>query len=294
MPTQGGNGEGARGRRQMGFAAGVLLFALSTLYTSDGTQQVVARSLQASVLRPFIGLQETLTQARLRAMEIELLVDELDSLTAIVSTQAALEDENRTLRELLGLTPRLTPSFLPASVLRPGTPGSESMFLVDLGETDGIQVGAPVVGPRGLVGQIRDVRPENSVGMDWSHPDFRASAMTVDGSSYGIVENRRGAFREQDRLVLNGTAFNEDIAEGVTIVTSGLGRFPRGIPIGRVGEVAEAQGSWLKSYWLEPMVQPGSATHVLVATGDPSGTLSGEWPPDSAVVADSVGGGPDW
>jgi rod shape-determining protein MreC len=44
----------------------------------------------------------------------------------------------------------------------------------------------------GLVGRVRNVDDNVAFGIDWMHSDFRASAMTVDGEVYGIVEPRRG------------------------------------------------------------------------------------------------------
>ena len=191
-------------------------------------------------------------------------------------------DENRTLRAMLGLALRGGPSFVPASVLRLGTSGSEGMFIVDVGASDGISQGAAVLGPFGLVGQIREVRAHNSVGMDWSHPEFHVSAMLVDGTTYGIIETQRGQFREFDRLILNGTAYNTEVRLGTTVITSGLGGvLPRGIPIGRIDALLDAEGSWLKSYWVEPMVESGSITHVLVVTDGSERNLSSVWPLDS-------------
>jgi rod shape-determining protein MreC len=112
---------------------------------------------------------------------------------------------------------------------------------------------------------IREALPEQSVGMDWSHPDFRASAMTLDGLWFGLVESRAGPFREADRLILLGVPFNAPVDSGTVVVTSGLGVLPRGIPIGRVRAVADSMGGWQKSYWLDPFVEPGSVTHALVA-----------------------------
>jgi len=122
------------------------------------------------------------------------------------------------------------------------------------------------------------------VGMDWTHPDFRASAMLGDGSAYGVVETRRGDFREADRLVLNGTAYYESVPAGMPVLTSGLGVLPRGIPIGAVDQVAEAEGRWRKSYFLRPMVHPSAVTHVLVAVEGGVRDLASVWPADSALT----------
>ncbi|HSM59769.1 MAG TPA: rod shape-determining protein MreC [Longimicrobiales bacterium] len=254
------------------------------MYLPPGAQEGLAWAVRSSVLRPFIAGQRLLAESRLRAQRVDVLQQQLDSLTRALSTVGALADENRTLRSLLELSARVGPTFRAASLLRPGAPGSESLFFVDVGTRDGVREGAPVIDRHGLVGVVREVRGDASVGMDWTHPDFRASAMLADGTGFGVVETRRGAFREDDRLVLNGAAYYESVPEGMPVLTSGLGVLPRGIPIGRVEGVAEAEGRWRKSYWLRPMVEPGAVTHVLVAVGIRPGDLSSIWPVDSILT----------
>lgn len=264
--------EEGRGRRDLTVALVFLFLSLVVLYLPAGLQNQVAAGLRATVLRPFIMTQEALAQARLRAEDARQLQARLDSLAALLATQAPLVEESRRLHELLELRERAPRTFLPASVIRPGTAGSESMFLLDVGSEQGVRSGDPVVmrsGRIGLLGVIQEVRRGAAIGLDWSHPEFQASAMTEDGSVYGLVEPRRGLFREEDRLLLNGTPYYERLEPGTLITTSGLGGvYPRGIPIGIVEEVAEQEGRWRKAYWLRPMVEPGSANHVLVVLGD--------------------------
>lgn len=296
MLPYGAESESAGGRRQVIVAVLFFLAALSSAYLPEGAQQELASGIRATALRPFIATQRTLVEARMRASDVEVLQARLDSLSAVLSTQRALVDENQRLRSLLELAERTGPAYRAASVLRPGTAGSESMFLLFLGADDGVARGAPVVDRNGLLGVIREVRPGTSVGMDWTHPDFRASAMLLDGTSYGIVENRRGAFREEDRLVLTGGAYHQEVPDGTLVLTSGLGGvFPRGIPIGRIDGVADVQAQWRKSYWLEPMVEPASATHVLVEVGEPrfqdmGGVFADSLAVDSAAVDSAAPG----
>ena len=294
MPAYGNEPESDGRRNDVTFAVIVLVLAASTSFLAESNQQRISSALQATILRPFIATQVSLNESRLRAAQVDVLSAELDSLSAIVSTHSALLDENQTLRGLLGLTDRVSQSYLPATVLRPGTPGSESMFIVDVGAEDGVSRGSAVVSSHGLVGVISEVRSDNAVGMDWSHPEFRASAMLADGSTFGLVEARRGRFREEDRLVLNGVAFNQPIVNGATVLTSGLGDFlPRGVPIGRIDGRADSEGSWRKSYWMTPMVEPGAATHVLVLTGEEGIDVSTVWPADSLAGPDTTGAGPE-
>jgi len=285
VPAYGREPETNAGRQSGMLAVTFVILALSLSYLPAPAQQRIAWTMRATVLRPFLVTQDRLASARMNARDVEELMAKMDSMTAALSTQAALSDENRALRRLLDLSERAGPTFLPATVLRAGTAGSESMFLVAVGSAQGVYEGAPVVTWNGLVGVIREVQKEISRGMDWTHPDFAASAMLEDGTMFGFVENRRGAFREVDRLVLDGTAYNEEALPGTRVLTSGLsGVYPRGIPVGVIDGVEETQGEWRKSYWLRPMVEPGQVTHVLIATRGAGDDISALWSADSVLA----------
>ena len=290
MPAYGPEPETKTGRQPGMLAVTFVILALSLSYLPATTQQRIARTMRATVLRPFLATQDRLASARMNARDVEELMAQIDSMTAVLSTQAALSDENRALRRLLDLAERAGPTFLPATVLRAGTAGSESMFLVTVGSVQGVYEGAPVVTRNGLLGVIREVQKEISRGMDWTHPDFVASAMLEDGTMFGFVGNRRGAFREVDRLVLDGMAYNEEALPGTRVLTSGLsGVYPRGIPVGVIDEVEETQEEWRKSYWLRPMVEAGQVTHVLIATRGSSDDISPLWSADSVPASQGPG-----
>lgn len=286
MPGYGPEPDRSEGQYQNLLAIIFVILAFITAYIPGETQQGLAWSMRVTALRPFIITQQWVAAAKDNATDVEILRAQLDSLSARISYQAGLFDENQTLRDLLDLVERSGEGFRPATILRSGVPGSESMFFLDLGSSDGIENGAPVVDRHGLVGRVLEARQEISVAMDWTHPDFRVSAMLQDGQSYGIVENRRGAFREEDRLVLNGTAYYETAIDGTLVVTSGLGGlFPRGIPVGRIAGIEEVQGQWRKAYQLQPMVEPGSVTHVIVLTSLAGKDLYKVWSKDSSAIA---------
>ncbi|MDG2282884.1 MAG: rod shape-determining protein MreC [Longimicrobiales bacterium] len=285
MPSYGSEPESGSPGRDLTLTAFVLLFAFGTVYLPSTTQERISSALQVSALRPFIAMQGLLTDVGARRVRVEALQVTVDSLSAAMSTHQAVADENETLRDLLELQERAGATYRPATIHRPGTPGSESTFLVDVGTRDGIRAGAPVVSPTGLVGVIRETRTANSSGIDWTHPDFRPSAMLADGSAYGLIESRRGSFREEDRLVINGIPFHEPFDSGQAVLTSGLGGiFPRGIPIGTVLGVAEAEGTWRKAYYLEPIAEPAAATHVLVLVSDSGDDASQVWAQDTVGV----------
>ncbi|NIP83095.1 MAG: hypothetical protein GWM90_29250, partial [Gemmatimonadetes bacterium] len=230
-------------------------------------QTPIRRGIRATVLRPFIWAQSELMASSSHTVDVSALRAERDSLSAVVSAQASLAEENRRLRELLGLRGRAEPSFVPAEVIRLGTPGGESSFLLDVGERDGVAVGSPVIASAGLLGVVWEVGGGSAQAIDWTNPDFRASAMTADGRAYGIVESRRGRYREEDQLALVGAPFHIDVPPGTRVVTSGRGGvYPRGILLGTVVGIEEADTGWRKSYLVRPAVRPEAVTHVLVGT----------------------------
>ena len=261
------------GKAQSGFIAfGFLVLSVITLYLPDPSQDEVASLLRGSVLRPFILAQEGLVRRSIHAEDTEVLQARLDSLEVVIANSNTLSEENARLRSLLDLSGRSPAQYVAASVIRSGTPGSESMFLLDEGTRSGVTRDSPVMMGRGLLGVVREAQATSATAIDWTHPQFWASAMTEDGSVYGFVEASRGRFREADRLLLDGVPFQEELEPGVTLVTSGLGGvYPRGIRIGEVIEESDAQEGWRRSYWLRPFVSPGEATHVqvLVSRGTP-------------------------
>lgn len=275
MPPYANESREFGGRRQLIVAAGFLILSVLTVALPPNAQQWVAAGLRATLLRPFIVTQEAVTSARIRATEAERLRARADSLLAVLTTLAPVVEENERLRALAGLGECLGQSYLPADVVRPGTSGSESMFLISIGARQGVRENTPVLDHRGLVGVIREVGPSTAMGMDWTHPDFRAGAMAEGGQAFGLVEPSRGAFREADRLILNGTSYSVELPEGTRILTSGLGgTYPRGIPIGRVVGVESEEAGWRRSYWVEPVVNPASVIHVLLRVGGPSSATS--------------------
>jgi len=288
--------ESRRGRRrETVIAALFLVVALVLFLMPEQYQQPIRRAIRTTVLSPFIGFQSALAQQDTRMVDVGALRAERDSLSAVLAAQAPIVEENRRLRGLLGLRQRAEPGFVPAQLVRVGVTGGESTFLLNVGRRDGVAPGSPVVGAGGLLGVVREVEEGTALGVDWTHVDFRASAMTADGSAYGIIEPRPGRFREEDLLTLTGAPFHSDIPPGSRIVTSGRGGvYPRGIPIGVVLGIDEADTGWRKNYVLRPLVRPESVSHVLVGrageegASDASTLWYGSAPPDTGPDAGPV------
>lgn len=272
-------------------AVAFLVLGLFLYFLPREYQSPIRSAIRATVLRPFLLAQSELVSRGASQVDVTELRASRDSLAAVVAAQASLAEENRRLRQLMGLRNRAPRSFVPAELVRIGTQGGESSFLMSVGTEQGVEVGSPVIASGGLLGVVWEAGASVSQAIDWTHPDFRASAMTADGEAYGIVESRRGRYREEDQLALVGAPFHVDVPPGTRVVTSGRGGvYPRGILLGTVLGIEEADTGWRKSYLLRPSVRPEAVTHVLVGVPTESGyddlspLWSGSTPPDTAAA----------
>lgn len=265
MPNYTNDTKAVLPKRSVIIALAFLAFSILILNFPTGVQQQLGVFIRGSVLRPFVITQESIVRRRVHIKATEALQQQLDSISSILSSQNNLTEENDRLRKLLNLPARSLPNYVAASVVRPGIQGSEGMFLLDVGRDQGVIYNSPVIMGQGLVGVVKESRDNNSLGMDWTHPEFRVSAMTLDGTVYGIIQANQEVFRESYRLLIDGIPFYQELDPGTILVTSSLGGiYPRGIPIGTVVEQAESRAGWRRSYWLRPFVFPGEAMHVLV------------------------------
>jgi rod shape-determining protein MreC len=273
-------GGSRRGRRRdAAWAISILLLAFLLLFLPLRWTQPVRMAFRTTVVRPFIAMQSWVATRRAEREDLTVVRAQRDSLAAVAAAQALLAQENERLRSMLTLSERTGPRYRTARLLRLGVGPAESTFLIDLGSADGVVVGSPVFTADGLVGVVSEVTEHSSQALDWTHPEFRVSAVTADGQVYGVVEAMRGAFREEDLLVMTGAPFHSDVRPGRRVVTSGRGLlFPRGIPIGRVVGIENADTGWRKSYILEPAIRPEAVSHVLVGLeSSGSNDLSALW-----------------
>lgn len=250
-------------------AFGFVVLSVIALLLPDTSQDGVASLLRGSVLRPFIFTQEVLGRRSIHAEDTEDLQARLDALVVVIANSSTLLEENARLRRLLDLSDKSPDRYVPASVIRAGMPGSENMFLLDVGRDQGVTRDSPVITDRGyLLGVVRRAGGPSATGWDWTHPQFRASAMTEDGSVTGLVRAAPGGFRGADLMILDGVPFQQELGPGVVLVTSGLGVYPRGIRLGVVIEESDKQEGWNRSYLVRPFVSPGEAAHVLVLVSE--------------------------
>ena len=248
----------------------------------------IAGALRRSVLSPLYSLQQRTERARRVLVAHDSVTVAGDSVVLRALDAGRLESENDRLRKLLGLSARLRDGFVAAEAMHGPALGEEHTLVLSVGTNARIVPFSAVIAPEGIVGYVRSADATSSVAIVWPHPEFRASAMTTDGSAVGMVLPHLGEDATRSLLELRGVPVRTALAVGTLIVTSGIGgTFPRGIPVGRIiRELPTAEG-WERNYLLMPAVHPADVGTVLVLLpGRTPADLRSVWSmPDSLAMA---------
>lgn len=234
----------------------------------------VASGLRRTVVAPLVSMQRGAERWRAAWVSSEHRQIAADSLALRAVRAQALDVENDQLRKLIGLGSKLQWGFVPAEALHSTAPIPSEDIVTTLtlttGSNSGVRRYSPVIAPEGLVGQIKTVDPTTSIAILYSDPDFRASAMTADGTGFGIVYPHQANVKgpsDSYMLELRGVPSHAVLQPGTLIVTSGLGGvFPRGVPIGTVVRDLRTSEVWTKTYLVRPAVSPSHVNAVLVLT----------------------------
>jgi rod shape-determining protein MreC len=242
-----------------------IVLAVAARVLPETIRDPIAATLRQTVVAPLVHLQASAERTRSSWLNYESLSVSRDSIALRAMQVHALESENERLRKLLALGSRLGWGFVAAEALHGQTVGEETTVALSAGSDAGVKRYAPVVAPEGLVGTVQTVDPGTSIALLWGHPQFRPSAMSADGSAFGIIHPHASEGAEGFLLELRGVQFRSALDTGSLVVTSGLGGvFPAGIPIGTVvGEIKTTE-LWARTYLLRPAVPPPDVRSVMI------------------------------
>lgn len=242
-----------------------VVLAIAARVLPETLRDPIANGLRQTVVAPLVHLQASAERTRSSWLNYERLSISRDSIALRAMQVQALESENERLRKMLALGSRLEWGFVAAEALHGQSIGEETTVALSAGSDAGVRRYAPVVAPEGLVGTVQTVDPGTSIALLWGHPQFRPSAMSADGSAFGIIHPHASEGAEGFLLELRGVQFRSPLDTGSLVVTSGLGGvFPAGIPIGTVvGEVKTTE-LWARTYLLRPAVPPPDVRSVMI------------------------------
>jgi rod shape-determining protein MreC len=246
-----------------------ILLALAARALPNTMREPVATGMRRSFLAPLVLLQERAEKGRQSLLSADAKQTYLDSLSLGSMKSGSLEGENDRLRKIIGLGSRLRWGFVPAEALHGRGVRDETTVILSAGSRAGVSRLSPVLAPEGLVGVVDTVDPTMSHAMLWTHPDFRVSAMSPDGSAFGIAQAHLAGATGGYLLELRGVPFRATLKPGSVIVSSGWGGvWPRGIPVGTVLQEIKTSEGWARTYLLRPAVNPADVYSVMILRRD--------------------------
>ncbi len=210
-------------------------------------QAKTARLLTISVFYPLQITFDQMTKAKNIYAENRHLKGEVALLTAQVAQLKDEKIENERLRGLFGFEQRMPLDIIPVSIVaRDPSPVLKSV-VVNAGKDKGVLTFMPVVGEGGIAGKVVQVMPSLSQVQLIRDPLNRTSILVRRSRAVSILETENGI----DFFGLFRT--HEDVRDGDTIVTSGLGGiYPRGFPVGVVDRIIDERDPLFKKATIKP------------------------------------------
>ncbi|MBV6503874.1 MAG: Cell shape-determining protein MreC [Fimbriimonadales bacterium] len=193
-----------------------------------------------------------------RVSELENEVARLKS--SIPERMARLERENTRLRSLMGMPARLMEKSVGADII--GYFPDQHRIQLNVGENDGVKPGAPVVAPRGLLGQVVETSKTICYANLITNPEFSVGARVARTESQvvGIVRGRG-----DDILILEVYPETADAQVNDRLITSGISAtYPEGILIGTVLEVSVDRNYGIRQARVIPSANMAKVREVRV------------------------------
>jgi rod shape-determining protein MreC len=190
-------------------------------------------------------------------------------LSSRVARTRSVRMQNRELRRLLGLQDSSDAPLRAARIVTKDIYQQENFLTLDVGRTDGVREGMPVLHESGIVGTVLLTSKEYARVMPFLNTDFRVPGTILPLRTEGIVQ---WDGERHDRLLLKHVVKTEPVETGQTVVTSGHSDvFPPGRAIGTIESVEPRPGRSELLIYLRPAVSLDEIGHafVLLRTPDP-------------------------
>lgn len=201
-------------------------------------------------------VREELDQTRTKLRQLEGTADELSQIIS----------ENRHLRELLAMQPKVGFDSIPAVIISKDPDNWYRTILVNRGADDGVKVNMPVIAYNGdvkaVVGKVCDVRGSVSRILPVISDDMKMGVMLQEshypGLSVGYSSN--SVFCRVDYI-----SRSAQIKEGDVVVTSGQGGiFPPGLLVGNVQKLLTSKTSSFQQILVRPVINYDLVEQVYI------------------------------
>jgi rod shape-determining protein MreC len=256
-------------RRSSALVAMYVALSLLLMIVGERLPQTSLRGLGAFLFAPFDRVVMAMDRLGAAWVENQDLHERLTKLSLENAMLRRSGDENRELREQLGLPGYHQPSLKPVEILSMSGDPIPAAATLSAGTHAGIHVGDVVVTSEGLVGRIAEIYPWQSRVALLSDPTV---SVACEVESTGVLGVARFTLSPRPSLTLTAVPYADTVLVGQRVLTSGFSpRYPRGIPVGRVVHVGQEPDGLTQAVVLEPAARLTRLRHVFVVPGPSSG-----------------------
>jgi len=228
-------------------------------------------------------------RSRLRSENLELTA-RLRLANLQLQRFAALEDENRRLRDMRENSAGVAERVLVASILNVDLDPFRHRVLVDKGAVDGAFKGQAVLDAEGIFGQVAQVHART------------AEVILISDAEHAIpVQSNRSGLRsiavgtgDSGRLSLPFVTVESDLKAGDLLISTGIGGvFPSGYPVAEVTRVERNAAATFAVVDARPTARLDRDREVLLVWFDPPAPAApAEEPAEPTAAADSASAPP--
>lgn len=183
----------------------------------------------------------------------------------LIDEIAKLEEyrqENERLQALLDIKDTYDLETIAARVTQRNSNAWEQVVTIDKGFGDGVEVGLPVMGASGLIGQVVSVQGATCDVRLLTDPMSGVAVMLQSSRTEGIVYGS-----VEGLLYLKNVDADAEVQVGDVVITSGLGgSYSRGLTVGMVVKVDDVQGDSSRTIIVSSNESTGPLEEVLVVT----------------------------
>lgn len=253
---------------------GILVYASFTMNLSGGTLNQVAGYVFIPMQRGinYVGRwisdkTDNLKDLKDVMEENQKLKVQVDELTSELNTIKLEQYELNNLRKLLKLDQKY-PSYdkVAANVIGKDAGNWFSLFTIDKGTNDGIQIDMNVIAGSGLVGIVTDVGPNYAKVRSIIDDVSKISGMVRTTSDRCIIHGDLQEMNANQNILLTDLKDSKDkVAVGDPVVTSNISdKYLQGILIGYINTIGVDSNNLTKSGTVTPAVDFERIEEVLV------------------------------
>ncbi len=210
-------------------------------------------------------LSDAFTPRQTLTQELDQLRREVQELQVQLRQQEEQNRANAQYREMLGFAKTAPWKLKAARVIGRDPANWWRSLQIDLGTRDGVRANLPVICAEGLVGRIESVSFNRSQVVLLGDPACRVAVLIHETREHGVLVPGSTSQLDQTLVDLKYLPRNSQVKPGSSVVTSGQGGiFPKGIPVGTVGDVRQVGYELYTAARVKLAVDPSRVEEVWV------------------------------